>query len=478
MEFWSLDNVKSILGGSWLARPDPEARRAPDALSTDTRTLRPGQAFLAIRGETFDGHDYLAQAGAAGAVLAIVDRPPAGAGALPHAMSVLQVPDTGRALVQLAAAYRRTLETTKVVAVGGSNGKTTTTRLIAHVLASVLRGRSSPKSFNNAVGVPLTILSARRGDQYLVCEVGTNAPGEIAPLASCAQPDVAVITSIGREHLEGLGSAEGVLAEEVSLLDGLRPGGVAVMTADCPALTQRVMGDKTRNAGRSVVRFGFASDADLRITACESGDSETRFCLNGRSWYTLALPGRHNASNAAAAIAVARRLGVDDDSIRAALASARGAEMRMERVQAGGVEFLNDAYNANPDSMLAALRAFDDCFPRASGSGRRVLVVGDMLELGSAGPDAHREIGDAIGEMDVDLAVFVGELSAHAVARLARRWPATRYAHVPQADEPGMARVASMLRAGDRVLLKASRRIALERVAVIAGRAMASVGAA
>ncbi len=478
MEFWALDNVKSILGGSWLARPDPEARRAPDALSTDTRTLRAGQAFLAIRGERFDGHDYLAQAGAAGAVLAIVDRPPTGGGALPPGMSVLQVPDTGRALLQLGGAYRRTLETTKVVAVGGSNGKTTTTRLIAHLLACSLRGRSSPKSFNNAVGVPLTILSARRGDQYLVCEVGTNAPGEIAPLAACAQPDVAVITSIGREHLEGLGSAEGVLGEEVSLLDGLRPGGVGVITADCPALTQRVMGDKTRNAGRSLVRFGFATDADLRITACESGASETRFCLNGRSWYTLPLPGRHNAGNAAAAIAVARRLGVDDDSIRAALATARGAEMRMERVQAGGVEFLNDAYNANPDSMLAALRAFDDCFPRAGGSGRRVLVVGDMLELGDAGPEAHREIGDAIAEMDVDLAIFVGELSAHAVARLARRWPATRYAHVPEADDAGMVRSASLLRAGDRVLLKASRRIALERVATIAGRTRASVGAA
>ncbi len=482
MEFWALDNVKSILGGAWLARPDPDLRKQPEGLSIDSRTIKPGQAFLAIAGATFDGHDYLSQAGAAGAVLGIVERVPACA--LRPAMSVLQVPDTGKALLQLAGAYRRTLETTKVVAVGGSNGKTTTTRLIAQLLACTLRGRSSPRSFNNAVGVPLTILSARRGDQYLVCEVGTNAPGEIAPLTACAQPDVGVITSIGREHLEGLGSVEGVLAEEVSLLDGLRSGGAAVITADSAPLTQRVLGDKTRNAGRSVVRFGFASDADLRITACESGDAGTRFCINDRSWYTLPLAGRHNASNAAAAIAVARRLGVDDESIRGALAAARGAEMRLERQSAGGVEILNDAYNANPDSVLAALRAFDECFPRAGAGGRRVLVVGDMLELGSTGPDAHREIGDAIADMDVDLAVLVGELSRHAAERLARRWPASRFVSVVEGDDAGMARVAGLLRPGDRVLLKASRRIALERIVGVLGagergpRPRAAAGAA
>lgn len=471
MGFWDLDHIKSVCGGTWLARPEASERVAPSGLSTDSRTIRAGEAFLALRGEAFDGHAFIAEAGRKGAVLAIVDREEPLREALPglpRTFAALLVPDAGAALLKLAGAYRKTLESTKVVAVAGSNGKTTTTRLIEGVLSRAMRGSASPKSFNNAVGVPLTVLRAKRGDQYLVCEVGTNAPGEIATLGKVLQPDVAVITSLGREHLEGLGSLEGVAREEASLLDSVRGGGAAIVTADADPAAQKILDEKARGGHRTVVRFGFADDADLRITACEGTASGTRMCLNGRSWYEVPLLGRHNASNATAAIAVAKRLGVDPGAIVDGLANAAGPPMRLERSAAAGVEFLNDAYNANPESVLAALRAFAEFRP-ASGTGlvrgRRVVVLGDMLELGEASEGAHREIGEAVGVGgEVDVAIFVGPMSAvgAGAARAARRVP--EVLHVAEHDAAGVRRVASMLGPGDLVLLKGSRRVALERV--------------
>src|SRR5205814_447570 len=188
MSFWESENLRGAAGGTWLARPTAAAKIT--GLSTDTRTLEPEQVFLALKGERFDGHEMLADAAAKGSPLAIIDRDIES----PRGMGVLKVPDTRRALLRIAAAYRQTLEGTKVVAVAGSNGKTTTVRLIDAVLSQGLKGAASPRSFNNDVGVPLTLLSASPGDAYLVCEVGTNSPGEIGRLGEVVQPDIAVIT--------------------------------------------------------------------------------------------------------------------------------------------------------------------------------------------------------------------------------------------------------------------------------------------
>jgi UDP-N-acetylmuramoyl-tripeptide--D-alanyl-D-alanine ligase len=481
MSFWELDNIKAAVGGSWLARPAPQDRAAPTGISIDSRTILNGQAFIAIKGDRTDGHEYLAAAAKGGAALLIVDRGEAVSAllaSLHRSVSVLLVADTGKALLQLAGAYRKTLESTRVIAVGGSNGKTTTTRLIDAVLSSTLRGTASRKSFNNAVGVPLTILAAKRTDQFLICEVGTNAPGEIAVLAGVLQPDIAVITSIGREHLEGLGSIDGVVAEEARLLDDLRAGGVAIITADSPTLTQRVLGassEKARGGGRSVLRFGVSPEAELRLTSVELSPAGTHFVINERSQYRVALLGAHNAANAVAAIAVAKRMGLSDDTIRAALSTARGAEMRLQPVQKEGVRFLNDAYNANPESMLAALEVFSKCGGAgAAGGGRRVLVLGEMLELGDAAIEAHREIGRAVAEMAqsgtrLDLVVCVGALARNmydaANSSLhSSEGNAPRLVHLAESTDATMREIAGLLRPGDFVLLKGSRRVALERV--------------
>lgn len=458
MTFWTPDAIKGILGGSWLARGDAELT----GVSIDTRTLAPGQVFVALRGERTDGHAYLRDAVRARAGMLVIDD----ARAVPsegwaRPVAVLLVPDAGAALLRLGAAYRRTLDPARVVAVGGSNGKTTTVRLIHAALATTMRGTHAPKSFNNAVGVPLTLLAARRGDQYVICEVGTNAPGEIAPLAAAAEPDIAVITSIGREHLEGLGSLRGVVQEEASLLLGLRPGGVAILPADAPPLIETARPIVAAQRGL-IITFGVAQDADLRITSIDPTPAGTRVRINDREELDVPLLGRHNALNAVAAFAVARRLGLDPAAIARGIASVAPPPMRLERVLAGGVEFINDAYNANPESMLAAVETFGTLPPPG---GRRVLVLGDMLEQGEHAPALHEEVAAAIGVRDdADLVVLVGTHWARGAGILREALGDERVRTLPDAGPPNAARLAADLRPGDRVLLKGSRGVGLERV--------------
>lgn len=485
MAFWELDSIKAAVGGTWLARPAASATNPAntpatrlEGCATDTRSLKPGQVYVAIRGERFDGNTFVAQAAAAGSPLAIIDDPKALPTPLPAGIAVLHVPDAGLALLRLAGAYRKTLEGTRVIGVTGSNGKTTTTRLIQAVLSRTLRGTASIKSYNNRVGVPITILGAKRGDQFLICEVGTNALGEIAELAAVVQPDIVVVTSIGREHLEGLGSIRGAVSEAVALVNAVRPGGLVVMNADVPLLEEAVAplsgaalglasgkGSTTAAPRFQVVRFGFSSHADLRVTAVESSVDHTRFAVNDRSWHTVPLIGRHNALNAAAALAVARRLGVEPADADAGLSTARGAEMRLERSTLRGVHIINDAYNANPESMLAALETFASLpTPQAQAQtqapARKVLILGDMLELGPAGPDAHREIGAAVvNHRSFDLVLLVGPLSRHTADAIG-----DHVVHVDTLDATTAARLAALLRPGDHVLLKGSRGMGLERI--------------
>jgi len=468
--FWTPDNLKAASGGSWLARADGRVNVTLSGLSTDSRSIRPGQVFLAMRGERFDGHAFVTDAVRAGAGMVIVEDASAfKPERLERPIPAVCVSDSGRALLKLAAAYRRGLDTTRVIAVAGSNGKTTTTGLIAAVLSSRLRGTSPRGSFNNAVGVPLTILSAQAGDQFLVCEVGTNSPGEIATLAEVIEPDIAVLTSIGREHLEGLGSIEGVAREEGSLLAYLRPGGLAVVTGDTPLLAEFLA------PAPHLVTFGRAQSADLRLTEFTHEASTpggipdgSKFGVNGRWTYRTGLLGEHNALNALAAIAVGRRLGVTDDEITRALATAKGQPMRLERSTIGPVEVLNDAYNANPDSMAAAVGAFLGIGAPAR---RRVAVLGDMLELGPHGPQAHHQLGRLLrSSPGVDAVVLVGHLMLHAAEALhehdgpGRPWADDRVLCVSDLDEAQAAAAARWLRAGDFVLLKGSRGRRLERL--------------
>lgn len=452
MTSWTGEFLSQSTAGQWLSPVGPS--REFSGVSTDTRAILPGQVFVAIRGDQFDGHEFLNDAARAGATAAMVHRVPRD---VPAGLAVLRVADTRKALGDLASAHRSRLNAT-VIAVAGSNGKTTTTRLIDAVLSASIKGTASAKSFNNDIGVPLTILRATPEDRYLLCEVGTNAPGELLPLARVIRPDLAVLTSIGREHLEGFSTLEGVIKEELSILDAIAPGGCVIVNADNEILDRAVTVRAPSCARR---RVGGRGDSELEFSLRSTSFNGSTFSLGGRECTTRLL-GAHNALNAALALAVSREMGLDWSTSIKGLASATGAPMRLEAVEAGGIRVLNDAYNANPDSVLEALRVFSSVKPAGS---RGVVVFADMLELGSEAPALHREIGRAIATTPgVDRAIFIGELSRHAAEEaIATMAPAsvTRHDH---ADDQTVTMVAETLEPGDFVLLKGSRRNALERI--------------
>ncbi|MEM8757212.1 MAG: UDP-N-acetylmuramoyl-tripeptide--D-alanyl-D-alanine ligase [Planctomycetota bacterium] len=444
--------VRSATGGRIVARGD--APGPIRGVSIDTRSLTPGQVFVAIPGERSDGHTFLPQAAAQGAPLAIVERDvehPAG-------LTVIRVGSCRRALVALAKAYRRELRSVRVVGVTGSNGKTTTVRLIDAVLGGSLRGSASIKSFNNELGVPLTVLNASPGDQYLVCEIGMSTPGEIRRLAAIARPHVAVVTSIGHAHLGGLGSIDAIMREKLSLLLELEPGGLGIVHDD-PVIEIPPGVDAD-----GVIRFGTSENAAVRVAEIAIDRVATRFELADGGRFRLSLLGKHNALNAAAAIAVGRRFGLDDAAIAAGLAAARGPAMRLDRATIDGIDVINDAYNANPESVKAAVLGFADFAPEP---GRRVLVLGSMLELGELSEALHRSVGEAVAETVREgrgpaVVVLVGD-EAGVMAPALREILPDRAVVCLDSVGDGSA-VAEMLKPGDAVLLKASRSVALERV--------------
>ena len=485
VSFWTVDQLKIASGGVVVARPAWASGAHPgvriEGVSIDSRSIADGQVFIAIRGENFDGHDFLAEACEAGALVLIIDREDAAipgptSGRQGRGVVVIRVPDTRRALLKLAQAYRRTLNQCKVIAVCGSNGKTTTVRLIEGVLAQRFRGSASKKSHNNDIGVPLTILAARATDQFLICEVGTNAPGEISMLGGVVEPDICVITSIGREHLEKLRDLRGVAREESAILSHLRPGGLGIITADSPELAA-IVGEGARFGDSPLLRFGRASNAELRLTGCEhtsvtsAGAEPTpglTFEVNGRARFQLPMEGEHNACNALAAIGVARRMGMDDDSIGAGLGAVKPAQMRWERrtiaLERGSITLINDAYNANPDSMIAGLRTFVATCPKS----RRVFVMGDMFELGDANDQGHRDVGAFLGASGgVDVLITVGKSALLAGEAYRGAFAGAQLLSVPELSPSAIDRIVAMINAGDAVLLKGSRRARLERLAEV-----------
>jgi UDP-N-acetylmuramoyl-tripeptide--D-alanyl-D-alanine ligase len=473
-QFWTRRGLAEATRGRWAHDPT----RPLDGVSIDTRTLLPSQVFVALRGQRHDGHEYLARAMEAGASALVIDRELVWQLARSHELAgttgVLVVEDTRRALMDMARAYRALLTGTRVVGVGGSNGKTSTVRMLDAVLSRRLRGRASPRSFNNDIGVPLTILSAQPTDQYLVCEMGTNAPGELGALSMLVEPDVSVCTSLGREHLEGLASLEGVAKEEAALVRGLRAGGVAIVNADHDLLLREVreafkaFDDAVAMPGsspRTMITFGTRHGATVRVARVSQDMEGLRFDLADGLSARLRALGAHNAVNAAAAIATARWFGLSTEQIVLGIERFETPPMRLERVEVQRVRIINDAYNANPESVLAALETFASV-ARSTQHTRLVLVLADMLELGEHAIAMHREVGDAVARMakGLDLVVLVGPLMGFAHEQLAHAIHADKVVRIADVVPPRAMDVARMLRPGDLVLLKGSRAMALERI--------------
>lgn len=451
-----LTQVLQALGGRALFNRTTDTTQVR-SVSTDSRFIEPGAVFFAIRGETMDGHAFLSDAASKGAVAAVVDHEPKID--LPNVKFIV-VPDTRKALGKLATYIRRQFGVCKVIGVAGSNGKTSTKHLISAALSCRLRGSISPKSFNNDIGVPLTIFPADPNQDYLVLEMGTNNHGEIRALTNMAKPDIAVITNCAEEHLEGLGDVMGVRRENSSIIEGIRDGGVLVVNGDDRQLLEAVAGFKGR-----VVKFGFLPSNDVFGTDVQVHDDGTSFRLNNRTTRVFVpMIGRHNAMNALAAIAVAKRFGLPEEDVIASLATSSKPEMRMQRMDAGGITILNDCYNANPASMRAGIETFLE-FEPAARNGRRVAILGDMRELGDTSERYHRELGRLVAHWkdEIDAVYCVGECSKWIVDDAKSHGFSSAIERFANSELAAKA-IARKVRRGDLVLVKGSRGIKLERV--------------
>jgi UDP-N-acetylmuramoyl-tripeptide--D-alanyl-D-alanine ligase len=446
----SLDRVLEATAGR-LASPAPGGL-ALASVSIDSRTLEPGALFVAIRGRHFDGHDFLAEAHARGAPAALVERELEAPGGL----LLVRVADTTRALGELGRHVRRSAEL-PLVAVTGSVGKTTTKDMTAELLAARGPVLKTEGNLNNRYGLPLTLLRLAAEHTAAVVELGMSAAGELRELTAIAEPDVAVITRVAPVHLEFFASLERIADAKAEILEGLRPGGSAVLNGD----DARVVRIGERFNGR-VVWFG--RDRRFEVSA-ERGRGTafgTRFDLRlaGRTLdVTLPLAGPHFVENFLAAAAAAHALGIAPEAMAEAATRMRPARHRGELRRLGeGVIVLDDCYNSSPVALEAALAALALVPGR-----RRVAVVGDMLELGETGPALHREAGRALAGR-VDAVVGVGPLAREIVeGARAAGLSAASLAHFEDAAGAAAA-VAGLARAGDAVLVKASRGLRLEQV--------------
>lgn len=423
------------------------ADRAFRGCGTDSRAVRAGELFIALRGARFDGHEFVAAAAAAGAGAALVDR------AVPAAsLPVIRVEDTLSAMGRLAADWRARFRM-PLVAVTGSNGKTTVKEMLAAILSRLAPVLATRGNLNNEIGVPLTLFGLDAEHRYAVLEMGASHSGEIRRLTNIARPDVAVITQCAPAHLEGFGSIEGVARAKAEIYEGLPPNGAAVINADdnYGGLWQELA------AGRSRVSFGLAASPDVTAESiAPAAEGGHRFVLRtprGSVPVRLGLAGRHNVMNALAAAACCEAIGIALADIAAGLADVRAVKGRLERKAAfGSATILDDTYNANPVSLRAALDVL------AGMPGRHWLVLGDMGELGETAAELHRGAGEQARETGVERLFAVGSLSREAVAGFG-----AGARHFAGVDELAAA-VKSGLAPDVCVLVKGSRAMQMERV--------------
>ncbi len=422
---------------------------------TDSREAQKGDLFVAVPGEKFDGHDFLGDVFRKGITAALVqeDR----SEKIPAGSRYVIVSNTRKALGEIAGAYRKQFGIT-AVAVAGSNGKTSTKELVAAVLREARRIVWSEASFNNDIGVPLTVLKLESKHQAAVFEVGTNHPGELRPLIEIIQPQIGIITNIGREHLEHFGTVEGVLEEEGTLAELLPPNGKLIIQSECFG-AERL---RNRTKGQ-VIRVGENSKDDWQLQKVNLSSDGTRFYLKApqneySGEYRIRLLGMHQVVNAAYAIVVGKELGLGRAEIQRGLDSCAGAKMRLQLKMIDDFIVLDDAYNANADSMHAAIETLE-AFPC---EGRRIAVLGDMAELGDTTVPAHEEIGRRAARGKIDYLVAVGKASG--ITGAAARGAGLRnVVEVMDAENAGAA-VKDLVRPRDVVLVKASRSARLERV--------------
>jgi len=454
----SADEILKATGGAPLRGGHGWSCRG---ISTDTRTLAAGDLFIALRGENFDGHDCLAKAAKRGAAGLLIRADAARKlSVVPEELPVIAVPDTLRALGDIARDWRQRFPI-PVVAITGSSGKTTTKEMVATIASRTRNTLKTEGNLNNQIGLPLTLLRLRKHHELAVVEMGTNSPGEIAILAAIAVPDVGLITNIGPAHIEGLGSLEAIREEKGALFEVMAGRGAAILNHDDPAIGILA----GRRQGKRVT-FGLGPGAAITAQRVETAGPEgVRFDLVidgiGAPVF-LAAAGEHNIRNALAAAAAAWTLGFDRSEIVAGLADFRPVPGRTEIRRLGnGAYLVIDTYNANPASVREALKTLQGL----RGTGKAVVILGDMLELGERSEEWHEEIGALLAETDIQDLFLKGSLTKALAARAIRMgFPAERIAFFDDPEQV-VSSLRSRLKKGDWVLIKGSRKMKMEAVA-------------
>ena len=453
MEALSLKFVAEACGAEFLSgSPEPLVEN----VCLDSRQAKAGDLFFAIRGEKFDGHDFIAEVASKNVAAMVFEKKKVPVVNLN--CPLLAVKNVRAALGKLAAAYRRQFDL-PVIAVAGSNGKTTVKELLASVLRQKFLTLWSEASFNNDIGVPMTLLRLGKTHQVAVLEVGTNHPGELAPLVKMVQPKYGIITNIGREHLEFFGDIAGVAQEEGALAELLPSDGKIFLDGDSEWVDKIVARTKAQ-----VVRVGTGKNNDWRAKKIRLDKNGVTFQVESAKKdfageYRVNLLGRHQVFNTLFVIAVGGELGLSRAEIQRGLVECQPAKMRLNFWEVNGVRVLDDCYNANADSAIAALETLCG-LPL---QGRRVAVLGDMAELGAHSESAHAEIGRRAAELEVGQLFAVGKMAA-VVGQAARDAGLMRVFEFPGV-EGALGAIKNFLKPGDVVLLKASRSSRLERIA-------------
>ena len=429
-------------------------RQTVKSISIDSRTVREGEVFFALRGERFDAHDFIPEAISNGASMVVAKREwwdQKGSTSI-YDLCVITVEDTLKALGDFAK-YYRSLFDLKVVGITGANGKTTAKDMTASVLSEKFRVKKSIGNYNNLFGLPLSILQINGSDQVGIFEMGMSRPGEVARLTQIGHPDIGVILNVGPVHLEFMQSVEKVAEAKFEMLQNLPEGALALLNGDDPYCLDMV----ARWKGKAMT-FGSAASCDFRALEVHSNSSGyPSFTFNNLVELKLSVLGNHNIHNALAASAVGTLLGLTPQEIKRGVERFAGTPMRMQKVSVGGLTILNDSYNANPTSMKNAL----ELLSQMKNKGKKVAVLGDMLELGEETRVYHQEIGYLAAKSDLDILVTVGELGGEIAASAAG---AELRVESFSRKEEVVDFLCAELSPGDILLVKASRAIGLEEV--------------
>lgn len=423
---------------------------------TDTRKIKPGVLFVALKGERFNGEDFAAEAAAKGAAGILVSKSCPAEKLAGLSVPVLKAEDTLLAYQQLAHAWRMKFEL-PVIAITGSNGKTTTKDLTAAVLSSKWKVLKTQANFNNEIGLPLTLLQLTKEHEAAVVEIGMRGLGQIAAMAPMAAPSLGIVTNVGETHMELLGSLENIAKAKAEMVEAIPSGGTVILNADNAYVA--AMRSKAK-PGVRVLTFGIEQEADIRGGAIRMQGQRTKFMAafqHERHEFSLSMAGRHNVCNALAAIAAGVSFGFTAEEIQRGLDSLEVTKMRFECRQVGEYQVINDAYNASPMSMTAAIDTLAEV-----AKGRKIAVMGDMLELGSVAVEAHENVGRELAAKNVDALLTRGEMGEY-IARGAEESGMQQVYRCASHEEAGSV-LHKILQPGDTVLFKGSRGMQMEKI--------------